>query len=169
MNVKEKGAVAVEFALAVVVFFAVLFAIIEFGYLFWVNLTMQHAVREGARFAVTGGILPNPNPGPPLDRCDSARLWIKENSMGLFDLVTADSNVTFSRVDSSGSIMPIGSGCGAANDVIMINIDCAAPLVTPFDHILPLLTGTPIAWQPVFQNGKYNFHVRATMKNEGFQ
>jgi len=161
----------VEFALSVVVFFVVLFTIIEFGYLFWVNLTMQHAIREGARFAITGRVLDDPNNPDPnifLDRCNSAKLHIKEESMGLFDLVTSDAQVTFYKVDPDGNPVPIVSGCGAANDIIMINIECAVPLLTPFDHILPLLTGTPAAWAPIFQNGKYNFRVRATMKNEGF-
>jgi hypothetical protein len=166
---RQKGAAVVEFALAVIVFFAVLFAIIEFGYLFWVNLTMQHAVREGARFAVTGRVLPDPgDPAENLNRCESAKLWIKENSMGLFDVVTSDADVTFSRVQPDGQIVSIGSGCGSPNDIIMINVDCAAPLLTPFERMLSLLSGQAASWGPVFEGGNYNFYVRATMKNEAF-
>lgn len=57
MNIKEKGAALVEFALTAWLFFIVLFGIIEFSYLWWVNLTMQHAMREGARYAAVTGPL----------------------------------------------------------------------------------------------------------------
>ena len=43
-----------EFALVALLLFGILFTIIDLGIMFYVNLTMQHAVREGTRYAVTG-------------------------------------------------------------------------------------------------------------------
>jgi hypothetical protein len=154
VNVKEKGAALVEFALVAILFFTMLFAIIEFGYLYWVNLSMQHAVREGARYAVTGRTDFDPNPDPTLrNRCVAAVEAIKGSSMGFYDKVSPV--VTFRTIDAAGNVVPIGSGCGAANQIIVIHLDCTLPLITPII-------------QPFFTNGEYKFAVSATMKNEAF-
>lgn len=151
----EKGVATVEFALTAVLFFTVLFAIVDFGYLFWGNLTMQHAVREGARYAVTGQSALDPNPqGTAKDRCDAAVERIKEQSMGMFDKVSAA--VVFKTLNDDGSITPIpGNSCAAANQIIVITVNCSLPLLTPFV-------------QPLFSGGEYAFSVSTTMKNEAF-
>ena len=74
----EKGASIIEFALVGIVVFGLLFAIVDLGMMFYVNLTMQNAVREGARFAVTG------NSSDP-DLQNSVIQKVKEKSVGLCD------------------------------------------------------------------------------------
>ena len=153
---KHKGAALVEFALVILFFFTITMAIIDFGYLFWVNLTMQHAVREGTRLAVVGRQLPNPDvPLELLNRCDSAKNKIQESSMGLYDKLST--TLSFSTVDDSGNYIaiPIGS-CWAAGQIIMIRASCSAPTLTPFI-------------QPFFTGGTYKFSVSTTMKNENFR
>jgi len=160
VNMKEKGAALVEFALAALIFITVVFAIIEFGYLFWVNLSMQHAVREGARYAAVTGtsgfVQPLPtDPTPVEQRCAALVSAIRANSMGVYDRVSP--SLTYSTVDPvTGIITPISSGCGGAGQIIMIKIDCALPLITPM-------------MKPFFPNGKYTFTVGATMQNEAFK
>ena len=157
MKKRQSGAAAVEFALAATLFLTVLFAIIDFAQLFWVNLTMQHAVREGARYAVTGrtdGLDPS-YPGPAGDRCSAAVEMIREQSMGLFDRVSA--NVTFGSVADDGTITPIpSSGCYSAGQIIVVQVDSSAQVLTPF--MLPL-----------FPDGAYKFSVSTTMKNEDYK
>ena len=51
---REKGAAIVESAIVLPVFFIVLIGIMEFGLVFHNYLTLQNAVREGARFAAIG-------------------------------------------------------------------------------------------------------------------
>ena len=51
-NHKQKGAAAVEFALICLLFFTILFAIIEFGRMMYLYNTMQEVTRSGARAAV---------------------------------------------------------------------------------------------------------------------
>ena len=157
---KEKGAALVEFALAAVFFITVLFAIIEFGYLYWVNLTMQHAVREGARYAVVTGpssfaAPTKQNPATQAEqRCNAVVKAIKDNSMGLYDKVSP--TLTYSTVDpSTGNIVAINSGCGGASQIIMIKLACTLPLITPI-------------MQPIFGKN-YKFTVGATMQNEAFK
>jgi len=47
----EKGTTMAEFAIISVVFFMIIFAIIEFGRLFYINNALTDAARRGARYA----------------------------------------------------------------------------------------------------------------------
>jgi Flp pilus assembly protein TadG len=153
----QKGVATVEFALAAMLFLTVFFAIIDFSYLFWGNLSMQHAVREGARYAVTGQVSLDPKPeGTAQDRCDAAIEEIKNQSMGVFDKVSAV--VVLSTVTASDPpvITPVpGNSCAAAGQIILITVNCTLPLLTPF-------------LQPFFGGPNYTISVSATMKNEDF-
>jgi Flp pilus assembly protein TadG len=154
---KERGAAIVEFALTATVLFALILGILDFSYLFLGNLSMQHAVREGARYAVTGQSNLDPNPtGTAQDRCDAAVAEMRHQSMGFFDRVSP--TVVFSTV-STGTppvITPIaGNSCAAANQIIVITVNCTLPLLTPIVRSL-------------FTDGEYAFAVSATMKNEAF-
>ncbi|HID65103.1 MAG TPA: pilus assembly protein, partial [Anaerolineae bacterium] len=51
---REKGQTMVEFALILPILLLVMFVIIESGRIFQAYITVQHAAREGARYAVTG-------------------------------------------------------------------------------------------------------------------
>ena len=79
---RQHGVAAVEFGLVALFFFTVLFSIIDWSYLFFANLSMQHAVREGARYAVVGrsDLAPDATPG---DRCAAVREKIRQQSWGL--------------------------------------------------------------------------------------
>ena len=47
----EAGNTAIEFALVLPAFLLLIFGIVEFGRLMWVDNTLRHAVQEGARCA----------------------------------------------------------------------------------------------------------------------
>ena len=51
---RQKGQTLVEFALILPILLLVIFVIIESGRIFQAYITVQHAAREGARYAVTG-------------------------------------------------------------------------------------------------------------------
>jgi hypothetical protein len=51
----NRGNTAVEFALTLPVFMLLIVGIIEFGWLFFMQHTLQHATREGTRLALVGG------------------------------------------------------------------------------------------------------------------
>ena len=53
----SRGSTVVEFALTLLVFITLLVAIIEFGWLFFVQHTLQYATREGMRLALVGRTL----------------------------------------------------------------------------------------------------------------
>lgn len=157
---KEKGAAIVEFAFSALLFLSILFAVLEFGYMYWVNLTMQHAVRDAVRYSsVTGpssfALPTQQNPETQAEqRCNALIKAIKDNSLRIYDSLSPV--VNFKTVTTGGSVVNIGSGCGAANEIILVNLDCTLPLITPL-------------MQPFFMNGKYSFSVSAAMKNEAFK
>jgi len=50
----ERGQTIVEFALCASLFILFLFAVIDYGFLFYTKMTLQNAVRTAGRYAITG-------------------------------------------------------------------------------------------------------------------
>lgn len=153
---RQAGVAAVEFALVALFFFSLLFSILDWSYLFFTNLSMQHAVREGARYAVVGrsDLAPDDRPG---DRCAAVKEKIREQSWGLYE--RTHSETTFKTINPAGNIITIGSGsCYGAGQLIVVEVDSRLTPVTPF--LRPFFHAT---------NGEYRFKVAATMKNEAWR
>lgn len=154
---RQRGATVIEFALTAMLFFFIVFAIFEFSLLYWVNLTMQHAVREGARYAITGRS--DLDPGDPddpeyqLQRYKAVIQQIKNQSMGLYDQVKP--TIVVNGVEYGNPENYNASMFGNPGDIIVLQLNCSWPLLTPLI-------------QPYFPAGDYHFSVAATMRNEGF-
>ncbi|MDD5250355.1 MAG: TadE/TadG family type IV pilus assembly protein [Rhodocyclaceae bacterium] len=156
---RQRGSSIVEFALVAPVFFFLFLAVIEFGILFWVNLTMQHAVREGARYAVTGQSNLDPNASDQ-QRYNAVIQDIKNNSMGLYGMLNPTIAITINGGSSqsySNSASYNGGMFGGPGDIIVLQLNCAWPIITPLAK--PFFAGT---------DGQYQFSVAATMRNEAF-
>lgn len=69
----ERGASAVEFAVAVPVLLTLIIGIIQLGILFMANAGLQQAVEEGARFAT---IFPNPSDSEIIARVNGRRFGL---------------------------------------------------------------------------------------------
>jgi hypothetical protein len=178
----KRGAAVVEFAIAGLLFFAVLFSLVDWALLNFVNLTMQHAVREGTRYAITGqdGMAGtwDANPGSRYLYDDRFRAMVqkmKSQSMGFFDKVILNpgGDIEVERVDGSditGDFDYDFNGDGDTDDpdetwnayvpgnagqIIVVKLNCTWPLLTPFISVF-------------FPNGEYNFTVASTMRNEMF-
>jgi hypothetical protein len=79
---KDRGNAAVEFALTLPIFIILFIGIIEFGWYFFVQHTIQYATREGMRLALVGRTIADPsNPGNNLSREASIIQTIKDNAM----------------------------------------------------------------------------------------
>ncbi|ART83641.1 hypothetical protein CBP31_14210 [Oceanisphaera profunda] len=154
---RYKGTTTVEFALVAGLFMLLMFAIIDIAMIGFVNLTMQNAVREGARYAVTGCAELDPRYGDPeepeykADRKEAVKFKIKEHSMGLYDRVMKEGGLTVKDPDDKEV-----SGVGNPGQLIVIQLNGSWPLMTP------LLS-------PFFENGNFDFTVSAAMKNEFFK
>lgn len=152
---REAGSTIVEFAFITTLLLTMLLSIVDFGQLFYSNLTMQHAVREGTRFAVTGSTSLATTPAAADARCQAAIAKIREQSVGIYDRLSPV--VSFKTVAPDGSTTDIANGsCYNAGEIIVIEVASTAPVLTPF-------------LRPFFNNGEYRFTVATTMKNEAFQ
>lgn len=145
---RHRGGTIVEFALACSVFFLLLFMIIDFAAYGFVNLTMQHAVREGARYAITGQA--NLDPQGQADRKRAVVQKIKDSSMGFFDDVMTEADIVVT--DSDGNVL---TNFGTPGQTIVITLNCQWPIINPFT-------------QAVLNNGNWDFSVGASMRNEVF-
>jgi Flp pilus assembly protein TadG len=144
----ERGQALVEFSFVAILFFLMLFGIMDFGRLFFTQMTLQHAVRQAGRFAVTGNHLTDPATGNAMSRVDSITQVARNAASGL-DV----SNIQISSA-SGGNTGP--SRGGGPRDVVTISLTTNFRFVTP---MIGLFFGS---------NGVYQFTVKATFLNEPF-
>jgi Flp pilus assembly protein TadG len=157
---RQHGAAVVEFALVSAVYLFLILLVIEFGLLFWIDLTMQHAVREGARYAITGQSNLDPNVSNQ-QRYLAVIEKMKEQSMGHWDSVHPQISIT--RGGSTQTYPNQGSYStgmfGAPGEVVVIRVDCTWPIMPPLKTLLGATTS----------QSDYHFSVAATMRNEAFE
>ena len=144
---RERGQSLVEFALVVPVFLLLMFGIIDFGRLFFSQMTLQHAMREAGRFGVTGRHLDDPNnPGTQLSRVNSIITTARNAASGL--------DITNIRVTSSST--GTNQNAGGPSDTMTVSITSRLRLITP---MIGRYFGT---------NGVYTFTASTTFQNERF-
>ena len=146
---RERGSSLVELAFVLPMFLLLLVAVIEFSLMFWVNLTMQNAVREGARYAVTG------QKASGQQSYQTVIDTIRTQSMGLFDRVSPSIKVNNGNAYATAESYNAGM-FGAPGDTIVLEITCYWHLITPL-------------MLPFFDNGTYQFTVATTMRNEYYK
>lgn len=151
---QQDGAELVEFSLFAVFFFTIMLSIVDIAILGWVNLTMQHAVREGVRYAITHDSSLDPTePQDPDTYVQQRQLAIVErirkSSMNLSDTLITSIDVNGTELNSEVQAGDFGN----SGDIIEIRFNCEWPLLTPF-------------MKPIFPDGIYSFSVGTTMRNE---
>ncbi|MFM0007969.1 MULTISPECIES: TadE/TadG family type IV pilus assembly protein [Paraburkholderia] len=153
---KQRGVATVEFALVAPLLFLLLCIAMDLGIALWVNLTMQYAVREGARYSVTGQTNLDPN-ATNQQRYLAVVQEIKNSSMGLYSLVSPSYVITINGASQTYNTQTSYSTgmFGNPGDIVVLQINCIWPLLTPLV-------------KPFFPNGNFGFSVAATMRNEGF-
>jgi Flp pilus assembly protein TadG len=148
---RQSGATLVEMAIIAPVFLLVLLSLIELSMMFFATLTMQYAVREGARYAVTGQSNLDPNTGSQ-QRYAAVIADISDNSLGMYAKLAPVISVNGTSYASTAYTAGM---FGAAGAIIVLQLDCYWVVTTPFLSAL-------------FTDGKYHFAVAATMRNEYF-
>ncbi len=89
----RRGAVALEFAIGLPIFLAMVYGIFEFGRVFWTQNTMEFAIEEAARFTMV-------NPNAANDQIIDV---VEENAVGL-DTALIAVNIVFQQgVTESGN------------------------------------------------------------------
>lgn len=139
------GTTLVELALVLPMFVLLLLAVADFARLFYVEMTLQNAVREAGRYAITGNHKPDPkHQGQNLSRVASITQIAQKAALGL-DV-------------SNLQIISVNGGTGSAGgpgDTVTISLTTKLKLLTP------------IVAQ-FFKNGAYTFTVSVSFKNEPF-
>jgi hypothetical protein len=74
---RERGSQSVELALVLVPLCALVFLIMDMAWAFYVKSTLQNAVREGVRYAVTSQTM------PAIGQDNSIKTIVQQNAMGL--------------------------------------------------------------------------------------
>lgn len=159
-NGADKGTAIIEFALVAPILLFIMFVIIELGVLFWVNLTMQYAIREGARYAITGQSNLDPA-SVNKQRYLAVIQRIKDSSMGLYDKVNPTIIVNSVAQDPTSYN---NNMFGAANSLVVLQLNCTWPVITPAWRLMALFNPGN---QPNI-SGQYTFSVAATMRNEAY-
>jgi len=133
------------------VFLLVLLALVELSLMFFATLTMQYAVREGARYAITGQS--NLDPATKNQQRYAAVIEsMRGNSLGFYDKLStkvAVNGVGYTTANYSNSMF------GAPGSIVVLQLTSEWQISTP-------LLST------FFKDGKYTFNVGATMQNEFF-
>jgi Flp pilus assembly protein TadG len=138
------GQTMVEFAIVAPLFFFLVFAVLDFGRMFFLQMNVQQAVEEAGRFASTGNHLPDPNnPQQNLSRVNSIIAEAQRSAL-----------VPISSVQISSLAGGVGSA-GGPGDTVTISFTTNLQLMTPIIARL-------------FPNGSYTFTSSATFKNEPF-
>jgi len=146
---QRAGQATVEFALVLPLFVLLAFGVIDFGRLFFTQMTVQHAMREAGRFAVAGNHLDDPkHPGKDLSRVDSI-IQVAQNAATGIDV----SGIHISSLEG-GDHGP--SRAGGPGDTVTISITVNLKLITP------------IIGQFFSPDGVYTFTASTTFKNEPF-
>ena len=94
-----RGQSLVEFALVAPMFFLLVFAVADVGRLFYVQMTLQNAVRQAGRYAMTGNHLSGQT------RVQSVIQIAQQAAMGL--------NVTNIQINGQGNCTVTGNTCSA--------------------------------------------------------
>ena len=146
-RLRQSGSTLVEFAIIAPVFLLLMIGIIELSMAYFANLTMQHAVREGARYAVTGNNDLDPASSNQ-QRYQAVIKKMKDSSMGIYDKVNPVITVNGVSGTSAGMF-------GNSGDIVVISVaydwKFATPMMAAFD-----------------KDGKAPYVVAATQRNESF-
>lgn len=79
----DAGSTLLEYALVAPMIALVFMGVLDFGRYYFSKITLEHAVHEATRFAVTGNELDDPLSGDPMSRVESIKRVILEQASDL--------------------------------------------------------------------------------------
>jgi Flp pilus assembly protein TadG len=136
---RECGQGVVEFTFGFLFFYTVLMSIVEFSYMFYTKVTLQHALSEAGRYMVTGQGMDLTNVNP------NARLQAVQNKfcnnlvMAGISCTNVASHLTVTCVGAGGCTAPAG---GPSQTVTLTATYSRSWFTGMFNHMLPPLTLT---------------------------
>lgn len=133
----ESGSALIEFSMALLPLFALLLLAIDVAWSVFARATLQHAVREGARFAVTGQVLPG-------NSClgSSVQQVVAQNSFGFIPSSRAANYVSVTYYSPTNLTPITGAGATAGGNVVQVSISGVA--VRSFGPLWRSLSPVPL-------------------------
>jgi Flp pilus assembly protein TadG len=142
----NRGEGLVEFAVVLPLFFLLMFGILDMGHLWFVQVTLENAVRQAGRYAVTGASMPG------LTRLASIVTVAKNSAPGLDVSQIVISSAEGASVSSNGT----ATAAGLPGENVKISLTTH---LTLFTNLMGHFYGT---------NDVDNFTVSTTFRNEQF-
>jgi Flp pilus assembly protein TadG len=131
-------------------FFLFVFAIMDFSWMMFNQMSVQDAVREAARYAATGNNIAGSS------RVQSIEQILTQTAVGTQVQSIVISNSGNAGVCNSTSLPATPNSCaGGPGDVVNVTANCAVPLLTN-------------VFGAFFSGDKFTFAVSASFKNEPF-
>ncbi len=147
---RQHGAVIVETAFACVVLMVFIMATFDFAHMHYARSSLQHAVSQATRFAITGGSVADPNnDGKKMSREASIRHLVTKIS-GISDFEKEDIKIYVVKADGS-----LVAGPGGPGEVVMVRATYRVGLITP-------------GLAKLFPEGEYTFTCSTRFRNEEF-
>jgi hypothetical protein len=151
-NANDSGQAMAEMAISLTLLLVIALAAMDFGYLFFTKVTLQNAVRQAGRYAVTGQCVSGSNGSCSLSRYNSIVNTLQDTSLNLLNNGnTADVSITCTNK---------GGGCpnnaGGPGDLVTISVSY------PYGFLSPMLAS-------FFPGHSYVIRVGAAFINEPFQ
>jgi len=110
----EKGAVAIEVGVTVVLLFALIFLVMDLSMLLFVRSTLQDAVRDGVRYGVTGTQY-----GGNVYLNDSVRAAVQDSALGLLNGTAGACKIQISYINPDTG----AASTGTQGDVIYVTVN----------------------------------------------
>jgi len=148
----QRGNAMLEGALALPPLLMLLFATIDFSVAILVKNTVQAAVREGVRYAVTGQTVSG------LGQDESIRTVVENNSLGFLNSTNGDSLISITYYNPTTLAVVTGTGSNSPGNIVQVQVSglswvwmvpygrSATPLqisATSMDIVEPNATGIP--------------------------
>jgi len=127
-----------EFALVLPVLLLVFMGIFEFGRFYYTRLTLQHAVREATRYAITGQTQTDPETGEPISRANSIVSVILANTATL-------------HVDLDGISIDPADG-GGPEEIVRVRVDFGYDFEMPLVKDLLPESGVTLSYETAMRN-----------------
>lgn len=122
---KQRGSQVVEFGLVIVPFCAFIFLLMDLSWAIFVKGTMQYAVREGVRYAVTGRTM------PAMGQDASIKTIVQQNAMGFLN-GSAGAAEIFIRYYTPDTLVQTASNAGGN----LVEVSVEGYSLTPLGPIL---------------------------------
>ena len=135
----RKGSTLLETVFVFLPFFALLFAIIDYSMVVFLQGTFKHAVRSGVRFAITGRTLPGES-----GQINSIKAIVQQNAMGFLNGTSGRQKIAVRYYDPITFAEVTGAGANQSGNIVEVTISpCENPPNDCFTWgwMAPLQTG----------------------------